>query len=346
MRYELVFLSCLPLFLHRIVHGLQSTKSLVVFPKLKPNRRVNTRSLRSSFNDIDTHIPIDTNYPGLKQVYHQPDIFVVDNFLTEAECDDIVSRAQLMDMSQSPVAYAGWSEDLKLITRLLPVVLLPIVYTLLNEGIPKWEIALVILGCVAVFSAASVQWTNTREAFLQGLRTSTSITFPGDGKGDEAFIAKSERLLRCSWQTFEAPTVICYQPGQLLAPHFDANQGADVEDRKRGGQTLATILAYLNDVRDDSGGRTIFGRLGLEYVPRKGSCLVFFPANSNGVFDERVEHEGAATMEDKWLTRIWKHQYRVPPPYGLPDAYRDEFQDMDLPAYEKTVDPSVAVANS
>ena len=86
--------------------------------------------------------------------------------------------------------------------------------------------------------------------------------------------------------------MIRYRPGQRLAPHFDANRGADVEDAERGGQTLATLLVYLNDVQEGSGGATRFGRLDLDVAPKKGQCLVFFPATADGRFDERVEHEG------------------------------------------------------
>ena len=53
----------------------------------------------------------------------------------------------------------------------------------------------------------------------------------------------------------------------------------------------------------------------------RGQGLLFFPADAAGEFDERVEHEGAKAIDEKWIARIWKHQYRVPPPCGLPDAY-------------------------
>lgn len=42
-----------------------------------------------------------------------------------------------------------------------------------------------------------------------------------------------------------------YEPGQALAAHYDANQGDSREEMGEMGQTLATVLVYLNDV---SGG--------------------------------------------------------------------------------------------
>lgn len=83
-------------------------------------------------------------------------------------------------------------------------------------------------------------------------------------------------------QFFEAPTVIRYEKDQVLAPHFDANKAASTEDANRGGQTLATLLLYLNDV--DNGGNTRFGRLMVEndealvVKPKMGDALLFFPA--------------------------------------------------------------------
>ena len=42
---------------------------------------------------LDNHVPIDREYPSLRQIHRSPDLFVVDDFLTEAECDDMVEAA-------------------------------------------------------------------------------------------------------------------------------------------------------------------------------------------------------------------------------------------------------------
>jgi hypothetical protein len=130
-------------------------------------------------------------------------------------------------------------------------------------------------------------------------------------------------------QYFESPTVIRYEKDQVLAPHFDANKAASTEDVNRGGQTLATLLVYLNDV--ENGGNTRFGRLVAEkeetnisnsgspltVKPKMGDALLFFPADKDGTFDERLEHEGCLAVDTKWIARIWRHIDRVPPPFGL-----------------------------
>lgn len=130
-------------------------------------------------------------------------------------------------------------------------------------------------------------------------------------------------------QYFESPTVIRYEKDQVLAPHFDANRAASTEDMNRGGQTLATLLVYLNDV--EMGGNTRFGKLMVEsdenqngsldsalvVKPKMGDALLFFPADKNGKFDDRMEHEGCVAIDPKWIARIWRHENRVPPPFGL-----------------------------
>jgi len=275
---------------------------------------------------------VDRFYKGLRQLHASPDVFLVDGFLTSDECDSIVAAAETRAMDQSPVVYAGWTNDVGDIV------------TNAARGPALWGAALSMLAgasangpgpgvlvqgvgtyaaLVAVAGAAAGAWVKYRELQLQGMRTSTSCVLDGASPGERAYVRNTEALLPGSaFTTFEAPTVIRYQAGQRLAAHFDANRGAEVEDANRGGQTLATLLLYLNDVGPAAGGKTVFGRLGLEVQPKKGQCLLFFPATKGGVFDERVEHEGTEAFAEKWICRIWRHIDQVPPPFGLPTGYK------------------------
>ena len=182
-------------------------------------------------------------------------------------------------------------------------------------------------------------FTKFRADSLQNLRTSSSTTLDDLSQmGAKNFVSCASDLFgpassfseMVPASFFEAPTVIRYEKGQALAPHFDANRSADFEDKNRGGQTLATLLVYLNGV--DNGGTTRFGKLpaadderqekgerNLSIIPRKGDALLFFPADKNGMFDERTEHEGCPAVDEKWIARIWRHADRVPPPFGLSD---------------------------
>jgi hypothetical protein len=147
-----------------------------------------------------------------------------------------------------------------------------------------------------------------REDNLADLRTSTSTALRGDPTGGEvATFENIKRLLPgASLERCEALTLIRYGAGDRLAPHYDANKAADVEDADRGGQTVCSVLVYLNDVA--RGGATKFGKLGVQIAPRRGDACVFFPATADGAFDDRLEHEGEVCGEEKWIGRVWVHQ--------------------------------------
>jgi hypothetical protein len=283
---------------------------------------------------LDTHVEIDAGFPGLRQIHSSPDVYLVDNLLTSSECDEIVEAAKSKGLELSPVAYAGWTEDFGIFSRLLPIGALPTVNSMLNAGEPAFKVAGVGLSIWAVLSAVywgcAYLWSQKRLGDLQKLRTSTSTILDGRAPAQQALVSRTERLIQSSWKYFEAPTVIRYESGQALAPHFDANRGAQVEDANRGGQTLVTLLVYLNDVK--RGGTTSFGKLNLTVNPTKGQGLLFFPATKDGEFDERVEHQGDKAEDEKWLVRIWRHQGRVPPPFGLANDFVLDSSLAELPA--------------
>ena len=303
-------------------------------------------------SSVGQRIPIDESFPGAKRIHRNPDIFVLENFLDDDACEDIITRAKAKgDMAQSPVAYAGWTSDLKDLTELAakgPVAWLAIggAWFQTKDDASASQIDLVVhmlqnFGILLVIAIAGIAvFTKNRADSLQQLRTSTSTTLSTVEGGSGAFVRRATALFGDGVETskaakresrlFEAPTVIRYESDQVLAPHYAAT-----EDANRGGQTLATLLVYLNDV--PSGGNTRFGKLPaittvegdpndskLTIKPKKGDALLFFPADANGVFDERTEHEGCAAVDEKWIARIWRHEQRVAPPFGLSDNELDK----------------------
>jgi hypothetical protein len=314
-------------------------------------QHVQTRLYSSAPAMVGRRIPIDESYPGVKRIYSNPDIFVIEDFLDEASCQDIIDQAKEKKLERSPVAYAGWTEDFRGLVELAakgPVAWLALIgaWFQVKDSPDANQINLVVhalqnyAAIFAVVVAAIAAFTYSRGEGLKSLRTSTSTTLDDmsqPSSGAKQFVQKTAALfgapsdrLRQEAALFEAPTVIRYEPDQVLAPHFDANRSAETEDANRGGQTLATLMVYLNDV--ENGGLTRFGRLPaapdstepeetkLTFRPKMGDALLFFPADAMGQFDERTEHEGCPAVDEKWIARIWRHKGRVPPPFGLSES--------------------------
>lgn len=312
----------------------------------------------SATDAVGPRLPIREDFPGCTKIHSNPDVFVIEDFLDAASCQDLMERAEEKGLSQSPVAYAGWTDDLKDLTELAakgPVAWLAIGVAWLQtkDAVSASQLDLIfhIVQNFAVFMVLAILgigiFTKSRADSLQDLRTSTSTTLDDlKYQGPLTFVRRTAELFTTSDTStvqqneathFEAPTVIRYEAGQVLKPHYDANRSAATEDANRGGQTLMTLLVYLNDVRE--GGLTRFGKLPtsnsmpykqvetneekLSIRPKRGDALLFFPADANGIFDERTEHEGCPAVDEKYIARIWRHQERVPPPFGLnEDAIR------------------------
>eukprot|EP00571_Detonula_confervacea_P009044 CAMPEP_0172316080 /NCGR_PEP_ID=MMETSP1058-20130122/27219_1 /TAXON_ID=83371 /ORGANISM="Detonula confervacea, Strain CCMP 353" /LENGTH=313 /DNA_ID=CAMNT_0013030315 /DNA_START=277 /DNA_END=1218 /DNA_ORIENTATION=+ len=304
---------------------------------------------------VGSRMSINESYPGLKRVHSNPDVYVIEQFLDDASCDDLINKAREKGTSRSPVAYAGWTEDIKDLLGLAasgPVswgAILGAWYE--AQGDAEASVPSLVLHALrnyaALFAVALVGivvFTKFRADSLQNLRTSSSTTLDDLSQvGAKNFVLRASDLYGPTPSSseipaasfFEAPTVIQYEKDQVLAPHYDANRSADVEDANRGGQTLSTLLVYLNDVAN--GGTTRFGKLpaadyerqvkgerNLNIIPKKGDALLFFPADKNGRFDERTEHEGCPAVDEKWIARIWRHTDRVPPPFGLSDSSMED----------------------
>lgn len=257
--------------------------------------------------------------------------------------------------------FAGWTEDFKDLVELAskgPIAWIALVsswFQVKDSGGGQVDLVLHALQNYAiVFVVTTIiigGFTYSRAQGLKDLRTSTSTTLDDmSNDGPREFVRQAARLFHADDGSaiessssfmqdeaalFEAPTVIRYEAEQMLAPHYDANRSAETEDANRGGQTLATLLVYLNDV--EKGGLTRFGKLNksiaigntivdgnddekLVIQPKQGDALLFFPADYSGKFDARTEHEGMAAISEKWIARIWRHKSRVPSPFGLSES--------------------------
>jgi hypothetical protein len=130
---------------------------------------------------------------------------------------------------------------------------------------------------------------------------------------------------------FEEPQLVRYQSGQYFSWHYDAVPPTQLNN---GGQRVATLLVYLNDVEEGgcttfrdlrAGGTDASGRpTRLAVQPKKGRAVVFCPAKSDGTPDDRTLHAGQPTEEGgcKWIAQAWLHETAYAPtaPAGTSQA--------------------------
>ncbi|WP_077214708.1 2OG-Fe(II) oxygenase [Bacillus dakarensis] len=101
----------------------------------------------------------------------------------------------------------------------------------------------------------------------------------------------------------EGLQVLNYEIGEEYKPHFDFFPPNKI-DRDKGGQRVATLLIYLNDV--PAGGETVFQKIGLSVVPKKGSAVYFHYGNSIGQVDRLSVHSSIPVQEgEKWVATKW-----------------------------------------
>jgi hypothetical protein len=113
----------------------------------------------------------------------------------------------------------------------------------------------------------------------------------------------------------EEPQIVRYEMGDYFNWHEDALPVEEVQaDTANGGQRLATLLVYLNDVPPSGGGATVFRHLKhVKVTPQRGKALLFFPAFADGEPDPRTEHAGSAAFDTKWIAQMWIHQATYKP---------------------------------
>ncbi len=108
----------------------------------------------------------------------------------------------------------------------------------------------------------------------------------------------------------EALHVLHYQVGAEYKQHqdfFHPENPGFAATLQRGGQRVATLIIYLNDVEE--AGDTVFPKIGVSIVPKKGSAVYFEYMNDAGQLDEACLHGGAPVVTgEKWVATKWVRQ--------------------------------------
>jgi prolyl 4-hydroxylase len=146
-------------------------------------------------------------------------------------------------------------------------------------------------------------------------RTSEGCWHPRSG---DAFIERLDRrlaaLMNFPIDHGEDLQILHYGVGAEYQPHFDyfpADQKGSAVHTSRGGQRVATLIVYLNDV--EGGGETIFPDAGVAVTARRGGAVYFRYMNGRGQLDPLTLHGGApVTSGEKWIMTKWMRELTWP----------------------------------
>lgn len=139
-------------------------------------------------------------------------------------------------------------------------------------------------------------------------RTSRGTYFE---RGENELVARIERriaeLIERPVEHGEPIQILHYLPGAEYKPHydyFDPKLPGNERVLAMGGQRIATLVMYLNDVT--AGGSTVFPQVGLDVLPRKGNAVFFAYSSERGELDARTLHGGSPVTEgEKWIATKW-----------------------------------------
>lgn len=260
-------------------------------------------------------------------------VFLLPDFLSSIECDQLIALHcdSGSQASEAPLI----SVSPKRLSLLAPLLLLSATATtLLEEDRGNFVINLALQAffvlVVLAAGAALLRNPRARESLGLGRRSSrvTPLCLEDGAKVTAGIVRKACELLKCSPDRLERPALTHYQAGQEFGSHHDASLSLQIEGwDKIGGQRVSTLLLYLNEIPQGSGGCTVFDTLGIRVRPQRGAALLFFPAGDvpdderGAQVDGRMLHhaEPPAPGVEKYIIQIWQRERRVPPPLGLTD---------------------------
>jgi prolyl 4-hydroxylase len=142
-------------------------------------------------------------------------------------------------------------------------------------------------------------------------RTSEGIWYQ---RGEDPFIERLDRRIASlmSWpvENGEGLQILHYGTTGEYRPHFDyfpPDQPGSAVHTAQGGQRVATLVVYLNDVPD--GGETTFPAAGMSVAARQGGAVYFRYMNGQRQLDPLTLHGGAPVLDgDKWIMTKWMRE--------------------------------------
>ncbi|XP_064954137.1 prolyl 4-hydroxylase 1-like isoform X1 [Musa acuminata AAA Group] len=161
----------------------------------------------------------------------------------------------------------------------------------------------------------------TGESIKSKVRTSSGMFLSSKDRQIPIIKAIEKRIAVFSQipaENGESIQVLRYETNQYYTPHHD--YFSDAFNLKNGGQRVATMLMYLNDV--DEGGETIFPQAGssecscggnkvkgLCMKSRKGDAILFWSMGLDGQSDPNSLHGACPIVKgEKWSATKWLRQ--------------------------------------
>lgn len=149
-------------------------------------------------------------------------------------------------------------------------------------------------------------------------------------------LKKIQLLTNKPYGHMELPQVARYTDSQRYVEHYDGVDPHTDAGRafcQNGGQRIATVLMYLNDVA--AGGSTFFRRINFEVRPKKGAAVIFFPGFMNGELDTDALHAGLPAQDCKFVSQVWiRESFREDGQPSSPVSLEE--QTIDGPLHEGT----------
>mmetsp|Transcript_12268 Transcript_12268/g.27845 ORF Transcript_12268/g.27845 Transcript_12268/m.27845 type:complete len:490 (-) Transcript_12268:60-1529(-) len=167
---------------------------------------------------------------------------------------------------------------------------------------------------------------------MSGDRTSHSAILEASKSGVPDLEHRLAGIAGIDVQYLEQLNLVRYRPGERFREHHD------------GRHRPKTVFIYLNDLPDDDGGETLFPRLGLTFVPRKGTAVMWPNTTSFEKEDYRVVHQGLPpkTAIKYGVNCFFNDKPRSECTLEMPDSHRTP---LPTAASMTTIDPNTLVAS-
>ena len=160
---------------------------------------------------------------------------------------------------------------------------------------------------------------SSSKPMIHNSRTSKNCWIPHDK--NELIHEVSKRLsilVQMPIRNAEQYQLVHYSTGAQYKPHFDSFNFNSEEGKKHwkpGGQRMITVIAYLNSIKDEDGGGTIFPELNIVIPAKKGDVLVFHntlaksSSTTHPAIHPKSLHGGMPVKRgEKWITNLWFRQ--------------------------------------